>query len=75
MVYNTLSDGETEKLFEETKMMYVTYSNRGEVIVSTLDDEEEMKCLYFIKGGRVLEDFDRETHVDPVSVMSSVNID
>lgn len=56
--------------------MYVTYSNYGgEIIVSTLEQEDEVIQDYFTDGGRVLEDYDREVSDEPVCIRSSVYID
>jgi len=55
--------------------IYVTYTSRDEVIVSTSDDEHKLLEDYFVNGGRVKEDYDREVVKEPFSITSSVKID
>lgn len=42
----------------------ITYQNGCEVIITTLEREHEAIKLYFTKGGRLLEDYQRREHKD-----------
>ena len=44
--------------------MLISYSKDSEVIVTILEKEHEVIQLYFIDGGRSLDEYDREEHDD-----------
>ncbi len=56
-----------------SKMMFVVFSNRDEVIVTTGRKEAKAIQDFFTDGGRSLDDYDRETFKDNgVSFMAAI---
>ena len=41
-------------------MKYIVFSSDDETIITSPEDEGKVLKLYFIEGGRELEDYDRE---------------
>jgi len=54
---------------------FITYDDGNEILVTTPEAEAEAIRLYFIEGGRLLDDFDREertTEAICITFMSKV---
>lgn len=56
--------------------MYVVYVGANEVIVCTdvEGEEEQMLHEFFHHGGRDVDEYDRSTQEDPVSILNAVRL-
>jgi hypothetical protein len=50
---------------------FVVYSSTDEVIVTTLENDKETYRLYFVEGGREIDDYDREVSTEMCVVIES----
>ena len=56
--------------------MFIIYSNSNEVIITTLEKESETIRLFFIMGGRNVDDYDRSESEDvAVAIESRLSVD
>ncbi len=46
--------------------MYVVYNKDTELIVCTQEDEADVIRLYFMEGGRDLDEYDKTVQAEPV---------
>ncbi len=51
--------------------MLITYSSQTEVLVATPETEPELLRQYFEEGGRNIDDYDREVHVNGMAEIAS----
>ena len=54
-------------------MNMIKYSTESEILVTTADREQELLQLYFVEGGREVEDYYREEIEDFVEISSRLD--
>lgn len=48
--------------------VYVIYSTEEEMLISALEQEHQLIDEYFTKGGRTLDDYDRNESSEPICI-------